>query len=568
MNPINRLFKRRPRIDDRPIGVESRGQKIWNRLTLAPLRGRVARFLRTVWVFETPSWAPLRRAMVPKTNLSWYDYLNPVYWAMWLIGFLYQWVISRPYRNLGPALPAILTSVLVFGLGAVWSLGGSQQRNARYREQLTAAIRRHDYEIAKVLASKLVAVSPSDQSMQFTQALIDHELGDSESSDRRFWALANEKENAAAAAWLVQNRFELDDLQEWDTQQQATFTRLIEVSLKRLSGPAAKDLQFKYAAYLAGKGAIQQAAAMMAQAAATDPSLSLATAALYSQADDAANQDKWAIRAENFFRQQLLARPSDAATHLSLAQVLVLQEREDKAVDLLGSGYQLLKGTDPAGAAKLQEAGAEAYIHWSNRLATPNRKNILQRLNHAYRALQLAPNNQIVLDSTIKLLIAASKNEQGEFDQVRQAMLKGLEPASMHFVEGTVALLNGDRESARTHLELAMAENELPGVLNNLAVALHEQQTPDLEAALAFSEAALESLPEHPYLRETRGQILLKMDRFREAIPDLEAALTAAPIAQAAHESLAIAYDAIEQPVLAEQHRQLAARLQDVAKTN
>ena len=36
-------------------------------------------------------------------------------------------------------------------------------------------------------------------------------------------------------------------------------------------------------------------------------------------------------------------------------------------------------------------------------------------------------------------------------------------------------------------------------------------------------------MPEHPYVLETRGQIYLKMQRYKEAIRDLEQALAGVP---------------------------------------
>lgn len=59
-------------------------------------------------------------------------------------------------------------------------------------------------------------------------------------------------------------------------------------------------------------------------------------------------------------------------------------------------------------------------------------------------------------------------------------------------------------------------------------------------------------------IRETRGQILLRMMQYKEAIFDLEFALSAKAPPQPIHEALALAYEAIGMIELAQTHRELA----------
>jgi predicted Zn-dependent protease len=73
---------------------------------------------------------------------------------------------------------------------------------------------------------------------------------------------------------------------------------------------------------------------------------------------------------------------------------------------------------------------------------------------------------------------------------------------------------------------------------------------------LEASNRALQFSPDNYHLRETRGQILVKLERWDEAIGDLEFALNGLPNAPAIHRSLAISYDAVGNASLGAMHRQ------------
>jgi predicted Zn-dependent protease len=95
-----------------------------------------------------------------------------------------------------------------------------------------------------------------------------------------------------------------------------------------------------------------------------------------------------------------------------------------------------------------------------------------------------------------------------------------------------------------------------------------EGPTPDPPRALAIIQPLIEQFPEHPYFRDTRGQILLKMGRYKEATQDLEFALPKLdPRAkQHTHRSLAEAYRKLGFADLAAEHEKLAAKTEPEGK--
>ncbi|MFM7867284.1 MAG: hypothetical protein ACKPHU_23985, partial [Planctomycetaceae bacterium] len=98
----------------------------------------------------------------------------------------------------------------------------------------------------------------------------------------------------------------------------------------------------------------------------------------------------------------------------------------------------------------------------------------------------------------------------------------------VHFIQGTRDLLRkpADLESAMQHLDAARQHNvTFPGLLNNLAWGM--TQTPDgnMDQALELVEQALRMMPGEPVIYETRGQVLLRQQKYQQAIADFERSL-------------------------------------------
>lgn len=94
--------------------------------------------------------------------------------------------------------------------------------------------------------------------------------------------------------------------------------------------------------------------------------------------------------------------------------------------------------------------------------------------------------------------------------------------------------------------------------MNNLAWILARDKKPDLPHALKLVQYAVERQPDTVLYRGTRGVILSKMERWRDALPDLEAALERDPKNPDLHLALAETYDHLGDRAMATQHREAA----------
>ncbi len=531
-------------------------------LTLAPLREQLRKGLRAFFRFQEPVWAKTAAALrySPKKKLRWYDYLNPVYQVAWFFGFSYRWIISRPYLSIGPALFSLAVILAIVGIVLNQRFARSDARGDQYRDLLATATAVKDYDTAKICLTRLVNLYPKRDTYAFQLALIEDELGNAELALQKMGQLAGRK-NPEASLFLVLRHFDPTKAADWSEQENAEFQSLVAIAMT--SRTNAVQARIQLARYSLVKGAIHEAAQHYAIASETDPSLQLMTALLYKQLNDEPNVLRYSELALKRLSARLSADPSDKTARLEKAQILMLQQKEYEAASLLGEGYKLTNDMDFA------TAGAESLVALASRIRRQEgntKASLAKQMTRLQQAIQLSPNSEVVLEFLLETAINVADNNDQELTKLRELMLAGVSSEYIHFVEGTVALLKDDIEKANFHLDLAMqgqrqsaGENQLPGLLNNLAVALSKRDKPDLERALAFAESAVARVPDHPYIRETRGQILVALKRYVEAIPDLEFALRAPELAGPVHQSLSVAYAAMGDQQAATEHSRLAS---------
>ena len=551
----------RPR--DKGIGHRSIFIRAWETITAAKFRRKIGSNFLKLLEFKRPQWASqlANKALTPPTTtLTWKDYVNPMYWIVWTFSFVGRWIITRPYLSIGPALPALIILAVLVLLGGRLMFGVGSWRALSYRQKLTEAMRNEDYDVANICLTNLIKRSPDNESYRFTKALVDDKRGRKDMAAQTMLRLVDENEDPAAASWLIQENFQLDGMPTWNKADHDQFRKLMSLALTTAKGQDEVILRTNFANYFIAVKAPGEALRNLTEVASRNRALTLITAMLSAQIGNKSDSRLWADQARQYYQEALRSKPDDKNARLNLARAFILLEEEKQATLLLQEGLSLTGDPD------FRKAGAEAMVAWADRLKqTSTRENdgLIQRLDLIMKALKLGSDNPIVTERAVQIILECRDNQSDQVLTMRKALISGVSPEAIHFVEGTIALLDGDLENAMTKLSIASehSNQNMPGVLNNLAVALYKQENPRLEEALRFSNAAIEQLPGYPALLETRGQILLRMEQFKPAIADLENALKDPAIASQAHDGLARAYRAIGQTELAAQHQYMADRL-------
>lgn len=561
----NRLY--RYWFADRGIGHGSRAAAVGRWLTLQPLWKNAGKTTKRFFAFNAPEWSKGVGRIVysSSTKYRWHDYVNPIYWITWTVGFAYAWLISRPYMSLGPGVPAMV-AIVVLGIFLFRQhYERSNWRDAAYREHLSYALAREDNETARVALMNLVANNPHQIEYRVQQALLEEKLGHEEAAVKAMTSLALGKESSAAAYWLVKKQFALKDLGEWSPEKHKQFQHLMAIVFKNVRGQTEVEARTLMAQYYLSVNLPTEALRMLEAVANKNQDLLLLTASIHAQMGNHDPAKLWGERAAHYYEERLLKNPESKEDRLNLAKAMMLLNREEETARMLSDSYKLM------GDDRFLQASGEAYALWANRIAiteprTP--ENLIRRLRLLKQAIDAAPKSAVVLDSLIQAAIQCAEVSDDQVQTLREGLLQSLDSQSVHFVQGTVDLLRGDVEQANAHFERISDNNKLPGVLNNMAVVLYQRENPDLEKALSLSNAAIERLSDYPAIRETRGQILVKMKRYKEAIPDLEFALQDRQLAGPVHLSLAEAYDGLGKKEMAEEHRALADLMQNAKQSN
>ena len=515
------------------------------------------RFVARLWIFKDPEWtgAPKKSLfdLPGKPKVS--GYFNPLYWMLWFPKFMLAWLLSRPYLNLAPALPAILATIL-FCVFIFWDrFQGKAWRVTQYRQVMQTAVSEKDYSKAAIACRTLINLTPYDDGLRFQQAIIEFDLGHEESAKEMMLNLAA-KRNAPASSWLLENSFDLSNVSTWTEQQHTSFRALVANAVDQRNKSAVDSAQLRLASYLTQMGATREAVQIVQELASRAPKLNLIGVGLALQCEDKDLAVRFANGAIKYLEQFLSANPSAVQERIDLAKTLVFLDREQDAARVLKDGIGLTKDES------LKDGVADVLVHYANRIGKDGDSTLVQRLQVIRNAMDYSPNNQSVIDAIIAIVLDCKDKKGNQVEELRKSIIEGAAPEATHFIQGTLALLNGDHATALNHLKIAQSTGvNTPGLLNNMAMALQSTNDPaKVEQALELSISANNLLENHPYLRDTRGQILLKLKRYNEAIPDLEFALRSPELASNVHASLAAAYTALGQSDLAEEHRKLASK--------
>lgn len=548
--------------------------------TVASIPAQLDLFDRLVALFAFPQhkWARrLRQQLSDESQeLTWRDWLNPICWTGWSVRFLFQWLATRPYLSLAPAIPAVLVVILMLATVVSVLRRDEVATQTVYLDKLRDAIQTNETSLASVAAQRLLQIDPENLEHQFQLALLDEELGKFDSARTAMVRLGLQSEYGPAALWLLRvlvyqidpsDTKQLEDdtatlqrRQEWTEDERKLCHRCATIAITQLSAKRSDYAKRVYAEFLSSIGNSSDALRLYQSIARSDPSVALEAARIAAQANDYNAAQQFAQSALQHLEPKFLANPTSVDLRIAVAQAMVLDEQDDEAYRLVVEGMQ--NSSDP----RLPMAAGEALIFKAERL----RRNIgsdetlLKRAQLLLEALKFAPNSPYVMQSIVQLAIECGDADDEKLQRVRQALLSGVSPAAMHFIEGTVLLMAGDTEAAQQHLELAMKDgtsvqsNDIAGLFNNLAVALSQSSTEQLPQALRFAEEALRRLPNHPFLLETRGQIHLKMKNYQDAISDLEGSLADPRMRELAHTGLAKAYAALGIEDLAEENLEKA----------
>ena len=457
-----------------------------------------------------------------------------------------DWLFTRSPVLLAQGLPALLLAAAFLW---AWSSGGpTRDLVSRYDVAVERALLADDVASAKVYVRKLVLLDEPGQRTRYALARLAEREDDLGRAQRLMADLAPYPGSGFPAAhfWLAQR------LRNPPPADEAGSRELIHHLEQSLASPDNRQQAYEWLAelYLA-RGDSQQAAKCLEEIAPQKPELYLRLAEVLLERNDEIGMQRAAKQAFNHFQRRVGADPKDVAARIASARACILEGKFDDAERLLQDGLAI------ADEASLRQTLAELYLKQAERADTAAPAALGRRLELLSKALRTAPDHPGVVDRLAAFVRDSGPPAEATRVQLRDLLAAGQQPATVHLLVGATAAAEGRWDEARIHLEQAYQLNSrLPALLSQLAWALTQAETPDLERALRLADEAVKLAPGQPAVLATRGRILARLQRWQEALTDLEAALAGSGDKRELHAALAEVYTALGDGEMAERHRE------------
>jgi predicted Zn-dependent protease len=290
------------------------------------------------------------------------------------------------------------------------------------------------------------------------------------------------------------------------------------------------------------------------------PDLRLSLAQLYrisGQPDLAENEAKTAVA---YFTSKRDENPEDPVAYIQLALAIEFLGDESGAKALIDAAQQTMPHPQLAALA------IRLRLRQFDTLQKNEVPDRAQQLKLVDEILELDPENAPAVNCLAALM--RTMDDIGQLDDIGQQAKNRLQNLlsisskfsfQIHSLFGALAEADGDFTKAEQDLNHAhrIQPND-PVVCNNLAHVLANVDGGDLDKALELANYALSKLPNHPEILETRGEILVKMERFSEALTDLESCLGKSGDPRDVHRYLAAAYKGLNDPEMSARHEELS----------
>ena len=448
-----------------------------------------------------------------------------------------------------PAVLVVVACVSALTLAQARLRQGDVRR--RYLEAAQAATEAADWDLVETLGRKLAHLRPSDPIGQYFIALSADGNGQQRRAVRLMRQIAPRDRRGFTPAhwWLVRS---MTTRESPLTSSEVGEVRDHLVQFLRVNDDHVEAnvllAQTEFAA-----GELDAAVRQMEVAGNLNPQLHLTAARFASRLGRSAVARSQTEQASRYYRQQVKDSPDDVAARLTWAETLTMLGETEQAARALSSAPTV--SDDPrllAGYVRLCNSTFDILQVSADATGADGR----QQLALLKQSLRIAPQSSSVLKRLAQLAIQDGEAGQEAADLLAPYLTAGTAPATVHLVLGNDSVDRQDYHAAERHFARAHQLNPaFPACLNNLAWSIAQGDSPDLDRALSFADQATRQEPERPEFHETRGQILLMLGRFEEAVPELQFGLYTEGDVSSTHTKLAEAYQALGRPVLATHHR-------------
>jgi tetratricopeptide (TPR) repeat protein len=463
---------------------------------------------------------------------------------------LVDWVAERNPWHFLLGLPALGAAGTVAALAVSIALNQPEDRKHFYRELGRSAFVAQDHGLAALAYERLALLDAHDAVARYRWAVAADRLGQTALADALLEALAPADAIGypPAHVWRAQRLLTGEPDMARVHAAEAQLRQALKAEPNRIEAHAVLGQ------LLLGSRRSAEALEHLLPALPFRPDLELAVAHIYAAQGQRNLAVTHARRAQEHYQPLAEGADDDPLPRLRWAEATLLTGATHAALTILEEG---MRRKDHLA---YHQALGDTYLACFDALAGDSSADLGTRLELLTQALRYAPGNVAALGRLLALSRAQGQDGERASAVLQNQLAQGKAAGTIHLLLGMQARAQKNPAQARLHFERAYElQPELGVVVNNLAWALAHVDPPDLPQALHLIDSALARWPQHPSFRETRGQILARQGRWREALADLEAVLPHLSKNAELHATLAKVYQELGLPDLAQEHERLAA---------
>ncbi len=513
----------------------------------------IARLAR--WVCFGPQPTAVHRSVRSETELDWPSgktFKNPVAWFQWIGSGLVRYVTTRSLRSLVLGFPALAFCVSFLSAASWGNKKSADNIEGRYVGRMARAVQDDDIATSRIAADRLIQMHPDNEQHRVRRALIEVEIGDEATAQQLMTDLATYDGSSTAALWLASRAGDRSKIRQWPKEQLQEYCDW----LMKASKNAPKDPRplIELSRVLQSYGDLRRAYAVLLPLASSD----LECGYMAIQLELAMGLRDRAIRRGApllaALQPILINNPQNLILRLRCSELMILLGQSEEAMSLLRDGMLHIQSDQEKQI--LSNALVKAVLSDTKRETrlAGTEADTLRKFRLIKEAQDIRPGHPLIRQTIPEVCVESYDYDTPDVRAARDEIYAALSPEQIRFIEGTVAVKRGQIDLAKNLLDGGDAGEtpQSPGTLNNLAHAMLQEKSPDLNKALQLSNKAVKAIPGHAYLRETRGQILFRMGRYREAASDLELGMYAPELREGIRPLLVRCYQELDMPEAAE----------------
>jgi tetratricopeptide (TPR) repeat protein len=468
------------------------------------------------------------------------------------------------------AIPCVLAGLTVVVV-VILVLRG-RPIEAEYARDFERDSRRGNFQSALICISRLVEMNPDRPDLRMYLAFALSKVGDNEQAEAVLRALAPSDRLGYPPAHLALAKAVLNDWSRLRGHSRDAEAHLLRYIQGEPSNEGKRLGQAKLGELYVLAGRYHDALPLLEATAGHEPAQILALAKTYQAVDDHRKADRHFQSAAREARMRLEQSPDDQSVRLVLVEACLMLQDFPAVMGALERGATL--SGDPSFRKKMADVCGVWAASLSRDILTetdPARKKALseQAFTKIEEGLRYDPLNQTLMERIGQVLQGGGEEAERIRTMLQRQLVTGKGLVLAHNCLGTDAFARGRPAEARNHWEQAYElDRSNPLTANNLAYALAFTEPFDVDRGLTMIDYALVGRPGEPLLHGTRGEILTKLQRWKEAAAELEIALSGGQDSAGIHSALAEAYDHLQMPDVAEAHRKAAAERSPKAKAS